>query len=94
MQHRCVDLRFLRPQLDKKSAEQRSEADQVHQYQDLVGELHGPTLMAEVSQIVEVSPPVSSVSRAAVVSQAGARCPGRANEQTRSVCEREEGSGI
>jgi hypothetical protein len=39
--------------------------------------------MAEVSQIVEVSPPVSSVSRAAVVSQAGARCPGRANEQTR-----------
>ena len=42
MQHRRVDLRLLRPQLHKNSAEQRREANQVKEHQDLLRDLHGP----------------------------------------------------
>jgi len=56
MQHRRIDLRLLRPQLHKNSAQQRGETNEVEEQQDLVRELHGPRLMAEARQIVEVEP--------------------------------------
>ncbi|MCE3277683.1 MAG: hypothetical protein K0R13_3538, partial [Propionibacteriaceae bacterium] len=46
VQHRCIDLRLLRPHLHDNSAEQCREADHVKEHQYLVRDLHGPTLMA------------------------------------------------
>ena len=69
MQHRRVDLRLLRPQLHKNAAEQRGEANQVKQHQDLMRDLHGPTLMAG-----RLDEPQAG-SRAAVLRRKGADTP-------------------